>query len=189
MTRRTDTASQAHTDLTHAVNGLPDALRRLMDARPALPGAVSYDGARGGAGGSSSVEALVFANTPKDAKEPTPDPVAAEIRQLDRVLNRLHADALWLARLVDRWTPHAPTSRDLADVARANSEPVPECWLMRRHTDTFEPAHCATTIGGLLDTERHVCRWVYDFARRQGRLPTPEECQRHAAGQTVRVGA
>jgi hypothetical protein len=115
--------------------------------------------------------------------------VGREIAELDRVLRRLAVDAQWLRACIDRWTPRAPSDKDRAEVERANAETVQECWVMRRHTNTFEPALCVTSLGGLLDEERPVCRWVYDFARRMGRLPGAEECQRHAAGQTVRVGA
>lgn len=179
MSARTDMHKRI-SDLhrTHDTQAFQQALRRLMDARPALPGAASTDGTRG-RGGSSSVEALALA----------PDPTAAEIRQLDKVLNRLAADHLWLVGFVDRWTPRHPTDKDRREVDRLNGEQVEECWWMRRHADTFEAALCTTNLGGLLDQERPIGRWVYDFARRQGRLPSAEECQRHAAGQTVRVGA
>src|SRR5690606_21747307 len=119
-----------------------------MDARPALPGAASTDGNRG-RGGTPSVEALALA----------PDPVGAEIAQLDRVLRRMATDALWLRGLVDRHLPRQASARDQAEVDRLNAEPVPECAVMRRHTNTFEPALCSTTLGGLLDTGTMVCRW------------------------------
>lgn len=178
MSRRTDTAHRAHQDLTAALNGLGPAIQRLMDARPALPGAASTDGTRG-RGGTSSVEALALNG----------DPTAAEIRQLDQVLRRLGADAMWLAGFVSRQTPRAPSDKDRREVERTNSAEVAECWWMRKHTDTFEPALCTSNLGGMLDQERPVCRWVYDFARSRERMPTAEECQRHASGQIVRVGA
>ena len=179
MSPRTDTHSRIVDDLTHHhATEVAEAIRRLMDARPALPGA-------GGQGGGGRVKGSHADPTLSLAMKP--DRVAAEITQLDGVLRRMSVDAQWLRSFVDRWQPHAPTDRDRREVERVNAETVPECWVMRRHTDTFEPALCTSSLGGLLDGERPVCRWVYDFARRLGRLPGAEECQRHAAGQKVRV--
>jgi len=179
VSKRTDTHARIIDDLTHHTPAqVADAIRRLMDARPALPGAASTDGTRG-RGGSSSVEALAL----------NVDPVAAEIKELDRLLRRLEVDALRLRSLIGRYQPRTATAKDQVEVDRQNAEPLPECFWMRRCANTFEPALCTSNLGGLLDVERPVCRWVYDFARRMGRLPGAEECQRHAAGQKVRVVA
>lgn len=180
MSKRTDTHGRIVDDLTHHnAAQVAEAIRRLMDARPALPGAAGGGGGR--VKGSHADPTLALACKP--------DPVSREITQLDQVLRRMSVDAQWLRAFTDRWLPHAPTDRDRREVEKVNTETVPECWVMRRHTDTFEPALCTTSLGGLLDEERPVCRWVYDFARRMGRLPGAEECQRHAAGQKVRVVA
>ncbi len=49
-----------------------------------------------------------------------------------------------------------------------------------------EPPLCITALDGLLPEPRPVGRWAYDFARRQGRLPTLEERKVRASRQAVR---
>lgn len=169
MSRRTDTHARIVADLTHHQPAqVATAIARLMDARPPLPGAASTDGTRG-RGGTSSVEALALA----------PDPVAAEIRQLDQVLRRMAVDALWLRGLVDRWTPHAPTQRDLADVEAANTAETlcQHCTDHRRPGDA-QPVHRTGTVNGNLPHPMALCRWCYDRVRTDGRLPSGDRLER-----------
>ena len=176
MSRRTDTAHQAHQDLTAALTGLGPAIQRLMDARPALPGAASTDGTRG-RGGTSSVEALALNG----------DPTAAEIRQLDQVLRRLSADAQWLAGFVSRQTPRAPSDRDRRDVERANSAPAEDC---EHHTAAglFEHGEHTGTVGGNLDLPMRLCGFCYREVYRKGRLPRGEVLHdRHLTGKDPRT--
>lgn len=73
-----------------------------------------------------------------------------------------------------------------AQAARKPEEGAGEvgCWVMAR-IGVHEPMHRTSTLGGLLDVERPLGRWAYDFAREVGRLPTADECQTHAEGHAV----
>ena len=174
MSRRTDTAHQAHQDLTAALTGLGPAIQRLMDARPALPGAASTDGTRG-RGGTSSVEALALNG----------DPTAGEIRQLDQALRRLSADAQWLAGFVSRQTPRAPSDKDRREVERAN-RPDDGC-DHHRAADLYEPAEHTGTVSDTLTLPMALCGFCYWQVRRKGVLPRGEVLvQRQVTGKDPR---
>lgn len=42
-----------------------------------------------------------------------------------------------------------------------------------------------TDVGGILPRKRRLGRWAHDFVAREGRLPLPEEVNRHARGRPV----
>lgn len=179
MSRRTDTHARIIADLTHHQPAqVATAIARLMDARPALPGAASTDGTRG-RGGTSSVEALALA----------PDPVAAEIRQLDQVLRRMAVDALWLRGLVDRWTPHAPTQRDLREVERINT-PANDC---EHHTAAGiyeEATRPSGTVAGNLPHPMRLCEFCWWQVYRKGTLPRADVLdEMHHTGKRPRQRA
>lgn len=91
------------------------------------------------------------------------------VRQLDQCLKAL--DAL-----------------DLLDDLRdddAGLAPDPGCWAMAR-VDSWEPIFRRTKIG---NRYFELGRWAYDFVGRAGRLPTEEECRRHAEGRKVMLPA
>jgi hypothetical protein len=60
------------------------------------------------------------------------------------------------------------------------------CWVLAR-VGHHEPTYATSTLNGLLDVERPVGRWAYDFAREVGRLPTLDECEQRAVRRTVRL--
>lgn len=64
-----------------------------------------------------------------------------------------------------------------------------ECAHTRATVDAFEPVHCVSDCGGILPEPRPVCRWVYDFARSRGRLPSTSEMDLHQRGKMVRLPA
>ena len=64
-----------------------------------------------------------------------------------------------------------------------------ECWIMRQRADVFEESAHKSDLNGLLDEPRHVCAWVYKFARENAVLPTREQCRAHASGNRVMVKA
>lgn len=64
----------------------------------------------------------------------------------------------------------------------------PGCWAMAR-VDSWEAIFRNTEIPGIAETKFPLGRWAYDFVTRTGRLPTTEECERHKAGQRVRLPA
>lgn len=64
-----------------------------------------------------------------------------------------------------------------------------ECWIMRQRADVFEESAHKSDLNGLLDEPRHVCAWVYKFARENGVLPNREQCRARARGDRVMVKA
>lgn len=179
MTRRTDTYRRALADLTAIEATLPEAERRMMDARASLPGAQAFDSPSVGGGTSSS---------PTERHALTGDPTQRDRDAFDKALRLIDQQTTILRRLVDAWTPHAPTARDRARVERAN-DPTPECAVTRDLLGKHEPAHRTTDCGGILPAPLPLGRWVYDFVRSQGRLPVVRELERHDRGLVVRVEA
>ena len=176
----------ARTDLATVLDLHDLAVQRLRDQQRGQPG--SGLGGGGSRGSSSPVESALGLNGPGEHGGIRGDSAAHKLAQVEKLRHQVCRDLRILALMLAAEAPRAATDKQRREVARVNAEPLPECWWMRRHTDTFEVALCTTNLGGLLDDERPIGRWVYDFARRNDRLPTVQECQRHAAGQTVRVG-
>lgn len=172
MSKRDDYLGLARTDLEVCADNLGAAVARMMAARPGVPGAASYDGPSVSGGGSSLTPTERAAD-----QRMRGDRTQADIDQMDRALREIGRYALVLRRIVESWTPHAPTDRDKRDVERAN-DPTPECALCRMHANVHEPVHRSGR-----------CRWCYDFAKRIGRVPAKEELQRHHDGLQVRVKA
>lgn len=179
MTRRIDAYRHALTDLTAIEHTIAAAQARLWDARSPLPGAASYDGPTVSGGSSTS---------PTERHAINGDPTQRDRDAFDKALRHLTTQAAVLRRLVDTWTPHAASSKDRAQVERAN-DPTPECAVTRELIDAHEPAHRTSDCGGILPAPLPLGRWVYDFVRSTGRRPTVTELTRHHRGQTVRVGA
>lgn len=173
----------AATDLDRTAGGFDDAVQHMMDARPGLPGAASYDGPTSHGGTSS----------PTERAYDTPDPGASDRATLDHLLRQLTtwttttpitapagqvtATTGHLWRLCVAWTPKAatPSQRRVADQTAPHGD---ECRLSRDMLGIHVRAYRTTTLGGLLPEPEPVGRWVYDQARRAGRLPTPTELRR-----------
>lgn len=114
------------------------------------------------------------------------DPLAAAERHATEML-RVAADALTAAGAhLARADQHRTTRPD------EGLNPEPGCWAMAR-IGAWEPVHRTTNLADILahplDEPRPLGRWAYDFARRQGRLPTADECRRHRDGKKVMVAA
>ena len=174
MSPRTDTHRRIVDDLTHHHAGeVAEAIRRLMDARPALPGA-------GGQGGGGRVKGSHADPTLSLAMKP--DRVAAEIAALDSVLRRMSVDAQWLRSFVDRWQPHAPTDRDRREVEKANT---PEDGCEHHAAATiYEPASHVGTVAGNLNVPMRLCDFCYREVYRKGVLPRGEVLvTRHHTGK------
>ena len=172
MSPRTDTHRRIVDDLTHHhATEVAEAIRRLMDARPALPGA-------GGQGGGGRVKGSHADPTLSLAMKP--DRVAREIAQLDDVLRRMSVDAQWLRSFVDRWQPHAPTDRDRREVEQANDGHDPLCQHCTDHRrpGDAQPVHRTGTVNGNLPLSMGLCRWCYDRVRTDGRLPSGDRLER-----------
>ncbi len=179
MSPRTDTHRRIVDDLTrHHAGEVAEAIRRLMDARPALPGA-------GGQGGGGRVKGSHADPTLSLAMKP--DRVAREIAQLDDVLRRMSVDAQWLRSFVDRWQPHAPTDRDRREVEKANT-PDDGC---EHHAAAgiFEHAERGpSTVAGNLALPMRLCNYCYQEVYRKGVLPRGEQLDReHRLGKPLGV--
>jgi len=167
---RTRARQTAIHDLTrHTGHDFDAAVKRIMDARPALPGAGG--GGNGRSKGSHADPTLALACKP--------DRVAPEVAELDRRLKRLVHDAAWVAGFVARWTPHHPTDRDRREVEAANTaDPMCEyCTPHRREGDAQE-VHRTGTVAGNLPHPMALCRWCYDRVRSDGRLPNGDRLAR-----------
>lgn len=194
--------NRARADLRRVDPQFDTAVARMMDARPGLPGAASYDGPVSGGSKSSSTERFALQGEPDDAKQrkPKAKDVTADIGTLDAALRRLLADCTRLAtgdtdtkttgritsdtatvwRLVLAWTPRPPTSRQRAEVERSQAG-APECSYTRDVLNIHEPAYRTTDLGGLLPEPQPVGRWVWERSKVLGRLPSPNEMRRWAS--------
>lgn len=189
------------------------ATQAMQDARPGQAGAQSYDSPSVSGGGSSSpVERAAVGttcllcdqpNACKCANQKTNDPtqgdralldsllvdlwtdVRGAILEPDEVCKRITRNALALRRLIESWTPHAPTDKQRTAVARAN-DPEAEC-AHHRTFGSFEPVHRTTDGQGLLSLPTPLCRFCYDRLRTDGRLPSADRMQRLAQGRSDRV--
>jgi len=70
--------------------------------------------------------------------------------------------------------------------SNADLNPKPGCWVMAR-IEVFEESHRTSDLNGLFDEPKPICRWVYDFSRALNRLPSRDECRKHARGERVMV--
>lgn len=211
MTKRTDTfdlilgrlEQQRHTnpklepafdDLHTCAPRFREAVAAIMFARKDGLAAAAYDGpsVTVGGKGASTVERLAG----------TVDRTAAtrDLAVLDDALRKLdaqtqfplsregwictHARTLW--RVTSAWTPHAPSDKQRTELTRTNE---PECVHTRATVAKYEPVHRTSDCGGVLPEPLPLCRFVYDFTRREGRLPTPAEMDRHHQGRTIRLPA
>ena len=111
------------------------------------------------------------------------------LANLDKLVKQLTHTAHLARLIVEAEVPKAPTDRQRREVEKENREQVEECAIMRRLADDFEVTLCTSDLGGLLPEPLPVCRWVYDFARSKGRLPSKQEAKQHALGQRVMVKA
>lgn len=179
-------------DLDACAPSALEAFRRMQDARAGLPGAQAYDAPSVSGGGASLTQ-------PERLADQT-DPTEAERRLLDLTLRALDQAtgpvgviidpvewrklvtslAYELRRLIDRWTPHAPTDAQRRKVRDANTKAT-ECALTREHLNLWDQVHCTSNLTGLIPEPVPVSRWVWRFTRDHKRLPTPNEWKHHAS--------
>lgn len=117
------------------------------------------------------------------------DRAAHQLAHLEALTKQATRTLHLLRLIVEAEVPKAPTDRQRREVEKENREQVEECAIMRRLADDFEVTLCTSDLGGLLPEPLPVCRWVYDFARSKGRLPSKQEAKQHALGQRVMVKA
>lgn len=175
-------------DLDHAYPLAHRAFCRMQDARAGLPGAMAYDSptVSGVSSTSSAPERLAMSVDPTQADRDLLDTTLAHLWYLVRpdalttnhatVAAQITTDSLTLRRLVERWSPHAPSAKDLREVTATNVEAT-ECKLTRDNLGLFAEKHRTSDLWGLLPEPAPVGRWVWRFAKDRGRLPTPMEWQ------------
>lgn len=186
MTKRTDHYNRALEDATYITDKLAEAEKRMMDARPGLPGAQAFDSPSVSGGTSSSPTERTALATVEHGNRAT-----ADIRAMDRALRDFGTASEVLRRLVDAYTPHAATAKDQASVDKANDPEavVPGCVHHHDFNREWVPAHRTSTVGGNLPHPMALCRWCYDRVRTDGRLPTADRMERLARSKPDRVRA
>ena len=179
MSKRTDSLDRTRTDLATAADRLSVAIHLFMDTRPGIPGAQSFDG--------PNITSTAGTSSPTERCALNPDRTSPQITQLDKVLRRLEADALWLLRFVEANSPHAPSLKDQAEVAAANADNPDDWCAHHRSFGHMEPTHLKSTVNGNLDVRTPLCRWCYDRVRTDGRLPSADRMERLARSKGDRV--
>ena len=190
-------------DLDHAAPNALAAFRRMQDARAGLPGAQAYD--------SPSVSGGAYSGAHPERMAEQTDTTAHDRHQIDASLRTLDTftrpggvigdwsewrriigvHAYQVRRIVDVWTPHAPTDKQRQAVEAANTPAVPLCdhCTPHRAKGCTEPVHRTGDAAGNLDEPLGLCHWCYRFVLRVGRLPDKREIERNDNGQRVMVKA
>ena len=132
----------------------------------------------------NSVESAVLARL-EGRHDPDPFHTALQdaLKHLATACGALHA----VKNAVDR--------ADNLRSTEALAEWVPQCWLASHYKLPVDPVafevYTRTMFEGYLqpqwDEPRPVCRFVYDFVRQNGRLPSKDEMERRAQGRKVFV--
>jgi hypothetical protein len=110
-------------------------------------------------------------------------PARAKLNRAKRLLEARRRNTDELESLL-RDAARSDTVKDRKDVAKANE---PGCEVCAR-SDKWVPTHSGigpTTVAGRLDREYLLCSWHYAWVGSSGRLPEPDEEQRHQAGKRV----
>jgi hypothetical protein len=174
--------SVAVQDLAALLPRFTEACRRLQDSRPTALGAASYDGPSVTSTGTSD---------PTGRLALTPDHHARDRKQLDRLVvdlsrlakhapqhvKRVSSDAYQLRRLVEAWTPRAPSDRDRRQVEHANDKGLCE---HHRTVGLVEYTEHTGTVSGNLNLPMALCGPCYWQVRRTGKLPSGEWMERRA---------
>lgn len=183
---RTAILTQAAEDIDEALKPTQDgsrtkplftlAYRRMSDTRPGTVPGTAYDDPR--------------VSQSMDGSPPPRGALAIDMTQPDRTelekrIKRLGHDAKWIRDYTTRWGPKRPTNRDRA-LAAALAENEPGCSRCAK-VGRFDTIHCQTDGGGILEETIGLCRWEYDFLRKNGRLASDKELRRHHEGAVVRV--
>lgn len=189
----------AAADLDKIAPHMHQACCRMQDARAGLPGAMAYDApsVSGGKASLTQPERLASQEDRTERDRRLLDQTLTQLDQLTRT-NGVVVDAeawcrnitnrcLTLRRIVESWTPHKPTAKDLraAGAAAAANEGD---WCAHHQTAGYmEPTHRMWEVDGV---KTPLCQSCIDQHRRNGRLPSGEWMQRKASkGKADRVKA
>lgn len=162
------------------------ARARLNDQRRGVPAAANPNGS-GGGGNSSTVERALGLD--HDATDQlTPDTAGDTLRQLDATITRLTTELRRAHRIVMASTPHQPSQKLRDSVTLANDRTCQHCTRWVR-PGNVELVFRTGDVAGNLTRSMALGEWCYRFTRKNGRLPTKAEVERHDNGQRVRVVA
>lgn len=179
-------------DAHAAAKRLKAALRRERNNRADPDGFAQGTSGDGGSGGGpkitvdledgtrDTVDVTAVELAVMRRERPTADPYRTGVRRAAKSFEQA-------ARQLDQCLK-ALDALDLLDDLRdddAGLAPDPGCWAMAR-VDSWEPIFRRTKIG---NRYFELGRWAYDFLGRAGRLPTTDECKRHAEGRKVMLPA
>lgn len=156
-------------------------LDRIRDAHAGQPSAVSYDGDKITASGTSDPTARAALTT---------DHAKIHLAELQRAIHTAHSSLERALAIVHTYTPRPPSALDRARMADAN-DPRCECCAQLDVADgmpRWEPPVTSTrsTVSGRLTEPAWLCRWCYDHVAQTGVKPTVDELDQHHSGQRIR---
>lgn len=186
------TLDHLNEDVAELFTHYETARARLNDQRRGVPAAANPNGS-GGGGNSSTVEkalGLDHDTTP----ELTPDTAGETLRQLDATITRLTTELKRAHRIVMANTPHQPSPKLQDSVTLDNDRTCEHCtkWVKPGNVELVH--RTGDVAGNLVDGDGNprtmaLGEWCYRFVRKNGRLPTKAEVERHDSGLRVRVAA
>lgn len=151
------------------------AMRRLFDARPALPGAQNFDSDRVSSSGSHSNPPPGFG---------TEDRAQADRDEAHRRARRIREDADWLVRLAQRWNVREPSPKD-RELSSINGR-VEEACEVCATVGKWERMEVESDVKGNLDRAYKLGWWCYRYTLDTGSLPTRKQLEDHHNGVRVK---
>jgi hypothetical protein len=151
------------------------AVHRMYDARPALPGAQAFDTDRVSSSSSSSNPPPGFGQQDKAEQDRI---------ELHKRAKRIRDDLDWLTRCTQRWSPREPTPKD-RQLSSLNEKDEGECEVCRT-IGKWERLLLETNVKGNLDRSYKLGAWCYRFTLDTGALPTRKQLEDHHNGVRVK---
>jgi hypothetical protein len=166
--------------LDRLVPHLAEAVERMRAARLGYP-QTSMGGGGSGSGASPIERVLLRADG-----SVVNDEGREALHQADRLVSDLHSIAERWHHLVSKWAPRQPDAKARKATEEAN---IVECVHHRATIGAHEDLHVHSDVAGNLEHPMALCRYCYEFVRRNGRLPSTNELDRVRKGQRVRLPA
>lgn len=174
--------------LNQVANVIATVLPNIADARAGWPASSRFEGDRGSGHTTVTDEngmSIPAVSDPTGEAAVTPDPAAADHRQLARSVETIHSEARKLYGLMAKYqSRRALPSEKMA--TNANKKDGCSSCARLKHRDgepRWEPTHRTTDVNG---KHLDLCLWCYKWFRSQGVLPSTAELDRHHQGHRVR---
>jgi hypothetical protein len=157
------------------------AIVHITDVLRGQPGAQAYDSDRANGGGTAD---------PTSRAALQHDLAAAHLREIDKLLRRVHDDVRRLVVLFSIYVPHAAHPKARRETARFNDPGCGSCARLPSPADPkvsrYEPPHTKTlyVING--SKPMLLCWFCQRWYKRYGDIPTVDQVGRHHRGETVR---